>query len=97
MTSLVYKDDIGTRLVIDTQNHTMATSTTFTIIVKKPSGTVLTKTGTTDFATGIITYPCIAGDLDEYGEYQVQIHAIFDDGDDLKSNRNTFSVYDVIS
>jgi hypothetical protein len=100
MPSLIYKDDIGARLVIDTENHTMATTTTFTIIMKKPSETVVTLTppsGGVDVTTGTITYPTVSGDLNEAGEYQVQVHAVFDDGDNLKSNRDTFLVYDVIS
>jgi hypothetical protein len=97
MTSLVYKDDIGTRLLIDTQNHTLAITTTFAIIFKKPSGTVITATPTSfNYTTGIATYDTVAGDLDEAGEYQVQLNAAFDDGDTLRSNKSTFPVYDII-
>ena len=97
MTSLLYVGDIGSRLVIDTQNHTMATTTTFAIIIKKPSGTVVTATPTAfNYTTGIATYDCIAGNLDEYGEYQIQLNAVFNDGDILRSNRSTFPVYDTV-
>ena len=97
MTSLVYVNDIGPRLLIDTQNHTMATTTTFAIIYKKPSGTVVTATPTSfNYTTGVATYDFPAGGLDEYGEYQVQLNAAFDDGDVLRSNKGTFPVYDKV-
>ena len=68
-----------------------------TILIKKPSGTLLTKTPTVDFATGIITYDTISGDLDEIGEYKVQVRGIFTDGDDLWSDRDSFTVYEKLS
>lgn len=97
MTSLVYVNDIGPRLLIDTQNHTLAVTTTFAIIIKKPSGTVVTATPTSfNYTTGVATYDFPAGGLDEYGEYQVQLNAAFDDGDVLRSNKGTFPVYDTV-
>jgi hypothetical protein len=97
MPSLIYNGDIGARLVVDTENHTLDPTTTLTLTMKKPSGTIVTLSppaGGIDYATGIITYPTIAGDLNSAGEYRIQVNAVFSDGDILKSNIDTFNVYE---
>lgn len=91
--TLVYNDDIGAHLVIATGNTAMPTTTTFTIIIKKPDGELVTATPAVNFTTGVLTYDTVSGDVDQVGEYQVQIHGIFTDGDDLTSNIDTFPVY----
>ena len=74
--TLVYRGDIGSRLTISTSNTAMPITTVLTILIKKPSGTLLTKTPTVDFATGIITYDTISGD---FGSFRFGIDYIEDD------------------
>ena len=91
--TLVYRGDIGTRLTIATGNTSIASTTVITVLIKKPDGTVLTKTpGAINYTTGAITYDTISGDLDIVGEYTVQVRGVFDDGDDLRSNTDRFYV-----
>lgn len=100
MPSLIYKGDVGSRLIIDTENHSIAVTTVITIGLKKPSGAFTTITpaaGEIDYTTGTITHGAVLGELDEAGEYRVQVHGVFSDGDDLKSNVDTFIVYEPIS
>lgn len=95
--ALVYKGDIGTRLTIATSNTIMALTTVLTVLIRKPSGTLLTKTPTVNYTTGVLTYDTISGDLDETGEYKVQVRGVFDDGDDLRSNMDSFYVYEKLT
>lgn len=91
--TIVYRGDVGARLTIATANATMTVTTVLTVLIKKPNGTVLTKTPTAvDYTTGAVTYDTVAGDVDTVGEYTVQVHGVFDDGDDLRSNVDKFYV-----
>jgi hypothetical protein len=99
MPSLIYRNDIGARIYIKTLNTTMPIDTVLTVYIKKPSGTILTiipSGGMIDFTTGEIEYPTVSGDVDEDGEYRVQVNAVFDDGDILDSNIASFTVYEKI-
>lgn len=97
--ALVYKGDVGTRLTISTNNTAIPSTTTLTILIKKPvSGTLLTKTPTSiNYTTGVLTYESLSTDLDEVGEYKVQVRGVFDDGDDLRSDLDSFYVYEKLS
>lgn len=96
--ALVYKGDIGTRLTIATSNTIMALTTVLTVLIRKPSGTLLTKTPTSiNYTTGVLTYESLSTDLDEVGEYKVQVRGVFDDGDDLRSDLDSFYVYEKLS
>lgn len=98
--SRLYRDDIGARIVVETANTGMPITTVLQLHVTKPGGGFETWSGTTlsvDFNTGIITYTTIAGDLDETGEYKVQVHGVFDDGTDEVSDIDSFTVYDKLS
>ena len=95
--ALVYTGDIGTRLTIATNNTLIALTTVLTLLLKKPAGTLLTKTPTVNYTTGVITYDSVSGDLDEVGEYIVQVRGVFDDGDDLRSDKDKFYVYEKLS
>jgi hypothetical protein len=97
--SLLYRDDVGAAIIIATNNTTLPVSTTLSVIVEKPSATVttwdLTLPGdSVDFATGIITHTTVLGDLNESGEYKVQVHGVFADGDDTRSDIDTFTVHE---
>jgi len=96
--ALVYVGDIGARLVVSTLNLSFNPSTILAILIRKPSGVLMTKTpGVINLTTGELTYDTIAGDVDEVGDYKVQVHGIFDDGDDLRSDRDSFRVYEKLS
>ena len=74
--SLIYKNAIGATITVITGNTTLDISSVVILEVKKPTGaSPETWTPTFDSATGIATYKTIAGDLDELGEYRVQVFA----------------------
>lgn len=61
----------------------LSTTTSKTIVLRKPNGSLLTKTAgfTTDGTDGQIEYVTIAGDLDGSGEWRIQGHVAFVTGD----------------
>ena len=91
--SLIYQWDIGAKIVTKTGNLTLdLTSGTFTMMVEKESGATAEWSVTEDFSTGYMTHITEAGDLDEEGEYKVQIKAEI--GTDVQvSDANSFYVY----
>ena len=91
--TLVYSGDIGARLTISTNNTTMDVSTVITALIKRPDSTSVTVSPTVNFTTGVLTYDTVSGDLSVAGEYKVQLHAVFDDGDDLRSEVDSFYAY----
>ena len=96
--ALVYVGDIGARLAVSTLNLSLSPSTILTILIRKPSGVLLTKTpDVINLVTGELTYDTIAGDVDEVGDYKVQVRGVFDDGDDLRADRDSFRVYEKLS
>lgn len=97
MSTLIYTGDIGAKIEVDTANTSAATTTTFTLIITKPSGATSEWGGTMDYNTGILTYYTVEGDLPsgEYGQYIAQVKSTSDDGSEiLKSNKDTFTVYE---
>jgi hypothetical protein len=92
--SLVYKDDVGARIIVNSANLTLPATATLSLLVKKPSGLTATWTMVFDFVAGTGVHTTVAGDVDESGEYQVQIHAVFLTGEILDSNIDSFYVYD---
>ena len=62
--------------------------------IRKPGGTLLTKTPTVSaLTTGVLTYETISGDLDEVGDYTVEVLLTYPDGDYIKSELDNFTVY----
>ena len=95
--SLLYKGDIGARLIISTDNTTIAQSATLHMLLQKPSGTTVEIDITApmvNYTTGVITYYTVVGDLSEVGEYKVQIKGVFVDSSDLVSDQDSFNVYE---
>lgn len=79
MTCGIHQNDIGTTLLVticDCSNNAIDISTADTkqIVLKKPSGSTLTKTATfiTDGSDGKIQYVVQSGDMDEVGTWKVQ-------------------------
>ena len=98
--SRLYQDDIGSHIVVETSNTGIPVTTVLQLHVTKPSGAFETWDITApmvDYATGIITYHTVATDLDEVGEYRVQVHGVFLDGTDEVSDIDTFTVYQKLS
>ena len=95
--SLVYVGDVGVRLTVATQNTLLPNDTILTLLIKKPSGELISATPSVNWTTGVLIYDTVAGDLDEIGEYKVQVHGVFSDGDDLRSDKDSFTVYEKIT
>jgi len=92
--SLIYVGAIGATLVIDTGNKAIPLDGVITMVLESPSGvsTSIDVTNYLNIATGIINYPTQDGDVDEEGEYQVQLRGVWT-GYDNPSNIGTFRVY----
>ena len=79
----IHKNDVGTiiRLTVtdDGSAVDLSASSTKQILLRKPSGQVLTKTAsfTTDGTNGQIQYTTIAGDLNEVGDWRAQASLVF--------------------
>jgi hypothetical protein len=96
--SRIYTNTIGARITINTLNVAIPTTSILALHITKPSGETMHKyvlPAWINYTTGVITYVTIAGDVDEVGEYRVQIHETNSTDDtDLPSNIDTFTVYD---
>jgi len=91
----IYTGDIGTRLR-HTLNVDLTGYSSIDYKIKKPSGTVLTKTCVVeDLSEGIIYYDIIAGDIDEEGEYLIQGYIQFASGNKNYSVTETFTVHNL--
>ena len=97
MSSLIYKGDVGAQIEADTQNLSSPTTTTFTLIVEKPSGATVSWSGVMNYTTGSIVYTTIPNDLDESGQWVVQVKSdSITHAEMLKSDKDTFTVYDPV-
>lgn len=91
----IYVGDIGTRLRT-TLSIDLTGYSTIDYKIKKPSGSILTKTCTVeDAANGILYYDTIDGDLDESGSYLVQAKVDWASGNRNYSFTETFTVHDL--
>lgn len=94
----IHQEDIGTILETTIKNDNapvdISIATTREILLKKPSGALLTRTGilVTDGTDGKMKYTTISGDLDEVGVWQIQGHIIIPDGE-WHSDIKDFSVF----
>jgi hypothetical protein len=97
--SLLYKDDVGVDLIIATSNTSIPLTTMITLNLEKPGGDTVELAITADmidYTTGVITYTTVAGDLDEVGEYKIQVHGVFLDADEV-SDMDVFNVFEKIT
>ena len=82
----IHVDDVGTQFLLTIMDGSAAvdisSASTKQIIIKKPSGTKMTKSATfsNDGSDGKIYYSSIADDLDETGSYKLQGKVIISDG-----------------
>jgi hypothetical protein len=96
--SRIYQDDVGVNLLVDTFNTAIPLTATLSLFVEKPGGDTVEWAVTApmiNYTTGVITYTTVIGDLNEIGEYKIQVHGVFTDADEY-SNIDTFSVHERI-
>jgi uncharacterized protein involved in high-affinity Fe2+ transport len=90
--------DVGTALIATILDNgtamPLATATTLQYILRKPSGTEVTKTALlyTDGSDGKIKYITVAGDFDEAGHYKIQAYIVNPSGN-WYTEIYTFRVY----
>jgi len=94
----IHVDDVGTQFLLTIMDGSAAvdisSASTKQIIIKKPSGTKMTKSATfsSDGSDGKIYYSSIADDLDETGSYKLQGKVIISDGT-FYTDITTFKVH----
>tara|TARA_Y100000994_G_scaffold246549_2_gene250084 strand:- start:151 stop:459 length:309 start_codon:yes stop_codon:yes gene_type:complete len=94
----IHQNDVGTQFLVTVKDGSSAvnisSATTKQLIIKKPSGTKLTKAAaySTDGADGKIYYNTVADDLDEAGTYKLQGKVVISDGT-FYTDITTFKVY----
>ena len=94
----IHEGDIGTKLLITVTDCgtivDISTATSLSIFIKKPDGTILTRTGIleTDGTDGQMYYITEAGDLDVAGTYKIQGRVSFASGASYYTSTATFRV-----
>lgn len=98
MASEIHEGDIGTKLLITVTDDgsivDISSASSLSIYIKKPSGTILTRTGVleTDGTDGKMYYITVAGDLDAAGNYKIQGKVVLPAGSYYTSTA-TFKVH----
>jgi len=94
MASYIHEGDIGTKLLITIKDDgsvvDISSASSLSIFIKRPDGTMLTRTGTleTDGTDGKIYYIVVAGDLNDAGLYKIQSQVILTSGTYYSSTAN---------
>ena len=94
MTSQIHQSDIGTKLLITVKDDgsvvDISSASSLTILIKKPDGTILTRSGVleTDGTDGKMYYIVVAGDLDAAGFYKIQGRVVSSSGTFSTSTAN---------
>jgi hypothetical protein len=94
----IHVGDIGTQFVVEVKDGSTAvdvsSATTKQILIKKPDGTLLTKTAGffTDGTDGKLTYSTISGDLSIAGTWKIQAYVIIG-GSEWHSDMQSFKVH----
>jgi flagellar basal body rod protein FlgG len=94
----IHEGDIGTTLTVTVTDCgttlDISTATSLSIFIKKPDGTLLTRTGifTTDGTDGKIYYVTVAGDTDVAGTYKIQGRVTFPSTASYYTSSATFHV-----
>ena len=98
MASEIHEGDIGTKLLITVTDDgsvvDISSASSLSIYIKKPDGTILTRTGVleTDGTDGKMYYITVAGDLDKAGNYKIQGRVVLASGSYYTSTA-TFKVH----
>lgn len=91
MASYIHQGDIGTKLLITVKDGSspvdISTASSLSIIIKRPDGTKLHRSGTleTDGTDGKMYYIVVAGDLNAAGLYKIQAHVVLQAGSHYSS------------
>lgn len=94
----IHVNDVGTNFLVTVTDGSSAvdisSATTKQLIIKKPSGTKLTKATafTTDGTDGKMQYSIGSDDLDEAGSYKLQGKVVISDGT-FYTDIHTFKVH----
>lgn len=70
MSNYIYKNDVGTIILIDMHTD-ISSATNLSLIVKKPNGDSVTWTPTIQ-STSYLRYDVVSGDLNQVGKYSIQ-------------------------
>lgn len=92
----VYKDSVGVDVTINTRND-LTNAASCDIHVQKPDGTTTTWTPddiTISVTNSIVYYTTVEGDLDQAGDYILQLHVTMVDGDVFYSDAIRWKIYD---
>lgn len=98
MASYIHEGDIGTKLLITMKDDgsvvDISSASSLSIFIKRPDGTMLTRSGTleTDGTDGKMYYIVVAGDLNDAGLYKIQAQVILTSGS-FYSSTATFKVH----
>lgn len=94
----IHEDDVGTKLLVAVTDCgtvvDISTASTVAIYIKKPDGTILSRSGTldTDGTDGKMYYTTQAGDIDVAGLYKIQGKVTFPSGASYHTSTATFRV-----
>lgn len=98
MASEIHEGDIGTKLLVTVVDDgvvvDISVATTLEIFIKKPDGTLLSRTGVleTDGTDGKMYYITVSGDTDVAGTYKIQGRVVLPGGSYYTSTA-TFKVH----
>lgn len=98
MASYIHEGDIGTKLLLTIKDDgsivDISSASSLSIFIKRPDGTILTRSGTleTDGTDGQMYYIVVVGDLNEAGGYKIQAQVSLSSGD-FYSTTATFKVH----
>ena len=98
MSCEIHKGDVGTKMLVTVTDCDVAvdisTADYLSIFIKKPDGTILTRTGTleTDGTDGKMHYVIVSGDLDVAGSYKLQGRVVFSGLSSYYTSTATFRV-----
>jgi|TARA_B100000085_G_scaffold255274_2_gene254986 hypothetical protein len=86
MSSQIHAGDVGTKLIVTVKDDgsvvDISSASSLSIFIKKPDGTILTRSGTleTDGTDGKMHYIVVSGDLDVAGVYKIQGKVVLSSG-----------------
>ena len=98
MSSQIHEDDIGTKLLVtvtdDGSAVDISSASSLQILIKKPDGTLLTRTAVLDSSgsDGKMYYITVSGDLDAAGHYKLQGKVVLSAGT-FYTSISTFKVH----
>jgi len=98
MSSQIHAGDIGTKLLVTVKDGgsvvDISSASSLSILIKRPDGTILTRTGVldTDGTDGKMYYIVVSGDLSEAGVYKIQGKVFLSSGT-FSTSTATFKVH----